>query len=58
MIRPWTVMLNGKKIGTVRYAVPTLTMPVWCNEVCYLIEDVSYKKHVIIVKEHPGNAGK
>lgn len=57
-MRPWTVKLGNKEIGTVRYAIPTLFMPQWCNGVCYLITDIDYKKHIITVKEHPGNAGK
>jgi hypothetical protein len=56
--RPWTVRLDGKDIGVVRYARPSLTMPQWCNGVCYLVKDVDYKTHIIIVEVHPKNAGK
>lgn len=55
--RPWTIRLNGKDIGTIRYASPTLGMPVWCNNVCYLVKGVQYRQHVITVEEHPGNGG-
>jgi hypothetical protein len=57
-VRPWTIKLGDRKVGIVKCAIPTLSMPQWCDGVCYLIERIDYAKHVITVKEHPGNAGK
>lgn len=54
----WKIILNGAKIGEANQVTRTVGMPQWCNGVCYLVEDIDYKKHTVTVKEHPANAGK